>query len=82
MYFVTGFQVAGLFIPLVAGLFYTKRTATACWVTPAFGYVFWLFWNYVLADSTGIPANNITWVAAFFVFIIISKLTYKEDKAA
>lgn len=82
MYFVTGFQIAGLFIPLVVGLFYKKKTATAGWITTAFGYAFWLFWNYVLADSTGIPANNITWVAAFFVFMIICKMTYKKEEVA
>ena len=80
LYFVTGFQVAGLFIPLVVGLFYSKRTPAAGWISTAFGYVFWLFWNYVLAESTGIPANNITWVVAFFVFIIVAKLTYKDGQ--
>lgn len=80
LYFVTGFQVAGLFIPLVVGLFYSKRTPAAGWVSTAFGYVFWLFWNYVLAESTGIPANNITWVAAFFVFMIVAKFTYKDGQ--
>ena len=81
LYFVTGFQIAGLFIPLVMGLFYAKRTAAAGWVTTAFGYVFWLIWEYVFAESTGIPANSITWVVTFFVFIIVAKLTYKEQEA-
>lgn len=81
LYFVTGFQIAGLFIPLVMGLFYKKKTAAAGWVTTAFGYVFWLIWEYIFAESTGIPANSITWVVTFFVFIIVAKLTYKKPEA-
>ena len=80
MYFVTGFQVAGLFVPLVVGLFYSKRTPQAGWITMVFGFAFWLFWTNTFADSTGIPANNITWVISFVVFMIICKLTYKGDR--
>ncbi len=79
MYFVTGFQVAGLFVPLVVGLFYKKKTATAGWVTMAFGFAFWLFWNYIMVDRTGIPANNITWAVSFILYMIICKCTYKDD---
>lgn len=81
IYFVTGFQVAGLFVPLVVGLFYKKKTNQAGWITIAFGFVFWLFWNYVMAESTGVPANNITWVVSFILYMIISKITYKGDTA-
>ena len=77
IYFVTGFQVAGLFVPLVVGLFYKKRTPQAGWITMAFGFAFWLFWNYIMAESTGVPANNITWVASFILYMIICKITYK-----
>ena len=45
----------------------------------AFGFVFWLFWNYLMADRTGVPANNITWVAAFILYMIICKITYKGE---
>lgn len=78
LYFVTGFQIAGLFIPLVAGLFYNKRTAFAGWFTTLFGYVFWLVWEYVFAEPTGVPANTLTWIVTFFIFIICAKLTYKK----
>ena len=80
LYFVTGFQVAGLFVPLVLGLFYTKSTPAAGWITTAFGYIFWLVWEYFMAETTGVPANSITWAVAFCVFIIISKFTYKKEK--
>lgn len=79
MYFVTGFQVAGLMVPLVVGLFYKKRTPQAGWISMAFGFAFWLFWNYLMADRTGVPANNITWVAAFILYMIICKITYKGE---
>ena len=79
MYFVTGFQVAGLMVPLVVGLFYKKKTPQAGWITMIFGFAFWLFWNYLMAGRTGVPANNITWVIAFVLYMIICKITYKGD---
>ena len=70
LYFVTGFQVAGLFVPIVAGMFFAKRTPFAGWFTTAFGYAFWLVWEYVCAESTGIPANTLTWMVCIPVFFI------------
>ena len=77
-YFVTGFQVAGLLVPLVCGLFYEKRTAFAGWFTTAFGFIFWLLWQNIFAKSTGIPANNITWLVSAVVFFAICITTYKD----
>lgn len=78
LFFVTGFQVAGLFVPMVAGMFYKKRTPQAGWITTAFGYVFWMVWEFGLKTPWDIPANTITWFVCIFVFFIICKLTYKE----
>lgn len=82
LFFVTGFQVAGTFIPLVVGMFHSKRTPQAGWIATAFGYVFWLVWQFALSAPFDIPANNITWVCAFVVYFIVWKITYKgEDNA-
>lgn len=78
LFFVTGFQVAGLFVPIVAGIFYSKRTPQAGWITTAFGYVFWMVWEFGLKAPWDIPANTITWIVCIFVFFILCKLTYKE----
>ena len=75
--FVTGFQVAGLFVPMVVGMFYKKRTATAGWFTILFGFALYLLWQFGLTAPFGIPANDVTWFCSLVVYFVMCKLTYK-----
>ena len=78
LFFVTGFQVAGLFVPMVAGMFYAKRTPQAGWITTAFGFIMYVVWQFGLNAPFEIPANTITWIFSIVVFFAICKMTYKE----
>ena len=76
-FFVTGFQVAGLFVPLIVGMFHSKRTPQAGWIATVFGFSMYLIWQFALGAPFGIPANNITWVCALVVYFVVWKITYK-----
>jgi SSS family solute:Na+ symporter len=76
--FITGFRVAGTFIPLVVGMFFKKRTPAAGWVTILFGFTFFLLWQFAFDAPFGIPANNITWLLALAVYFIVWRITYKN----
>jgi SSS family solute:Na+ symporter len=80
-YYVGGFQVAAFFVPLVVGLFYKKRTASAGFWTLLIGVLFYGFWQFVLGEPLGIPSNVSTICASFIVFFVISNITYKRPAA-
>jgi SSS family solute:Na+ symporter len=80
LFFVTGFQVAGTFVPLVVGLFHSKRTAQAGWIATAFGFIFYIFWQFILQGPWGIPANNITWLLSLIVYFVVWKITYRKPE--
>jgi SSS family solute:Na+ symporter len=81
LFFVTGFQVAGTFVPLVVGLFHSKRTPQAGWIATAFGFIFYVVWQFALNAPGGIPANNITWLLSLAVYFVVWKITYKPTEA-
>ena len=77
-YYVGGFQVAAFFVPLIVGLFYKRRTATAGFWTLVIGVIFYGVWQFVLQAPFGIPSNVSTICVSFILFIVISNLTYKK----
>jgi SSS family solute:Na+ symporter len=82
LFFVTGFQVAGTFVPLVVGMFHSKRTPQAGWIATLFGFVFYIVWQFVLHAPWGLPANNITWLLSLIVYFVVWRITYKKPEEA
>ena len=79
-YYIGGFQVAIFFIPIVAGFFYKRKTATAGFVSILFTIIVYILWEFVLKAPNGIPSNVAAWVVSLVIFFITSSITYKGSK--
>jgi SSS family transporter len=76
-YYVSGFLVAGLFVPLVFGLFYKKKTPAAGLTALLVGVVGYVLWEFVWATPFGLPAYDVVWVVSGVVYLLVCELTYK-----
>lgn len=74
-YYIGGFQVAVFFVPIVAGLFYKKKTATAGFITVVTAIVFYAVWQFVLGVPYEIPANLATWIVSGILFFVVCQIT-------
>lgn len=79
-YYIGGFQVAVFFVPIVAGLFYRKKTAAAGFVTIVCAIIVYPIWQFALGVPFDIPANLATWIVSGIIFFIASKLTYGRSE--
>ena len=78
-YYLGGFLFSMFFVPIVAGLFYKKKTAQgglACIVTSAILYV---VWEFILACPGGLPSSVVVAVVGAIVYFSVSVATYKDD---
>ena len=79
-YYCGGFQVAAFFIPLMLGLFYKKKTAAAGFWSLLLTIPVYALWAFVLGAPYGIPANLACIIFSAIVYVIVAKLTYKDDQ--
>lgn len=77
-YYVSGFMVAGLFVPLMFGFFYRRKTPQAGLVALLVGIIGYVLWEFILGTPFGMPAYNVVWVASGIVYLIVSWFTYKD----
>lgn len=78
-YYVGGFQVAAFFVPLMCGLFYKKKTAAAGFWSLLLSIVMYTVWQFVLQCPAGIPTNLACIIFSIIVYVVIAKVTYKEN---
>lgn len=78
-YYIGGFQVAAFFVPLIFGLFYKKKTAAAGFWSLLLSIVMYAVWQFVLQCPAGIPTNLACIIFSMVTYVVISKLTYKEN---
>jgi len=67
-YYIGGFTAAVFFFPVVGGLFLRRRVPQAGWLTLSAGCLFYILWQLLAAEETGIPSNFATFVFSFLVF--------------
>ena len=79
-YYIGGFQVAAFFVPLILGLFYKKKTAAAGFWSLLLSIAMYGVWQFILQCPAGIPTNLACIIFSVVVYIVISKLTYKENQ--
>ena len=79
-YYIGGFQVAAFFVPLILGLFYKKKTAAAGFWSLLLSIAMYAVWQFVLQCPAGIPTNLACIIFSIVTYIVISKLTYKENQ--
>jgi SSS family solute:Na+ symporter len=78
-YYIGGFQVAAFFIPLILGLTYKKRTPAAGFLSVVLTVIFYFLWEFLLHVPYGIPTNVAAWVFSALVYIVVCRITYKQD---
>lgn len=79
-YYIGGFQVAAFFVPLILGLFYKKKTAAAGFWSLLLSIAMYAVWQFILQCPAGIPTNLACIIFSIVTYIVISKLTYKENQ--
>jgi Na+/pantothenate symporter len=80
-YYLGGFMFSMFFIPIIAGLFYKRKTGAgglACIVYSALMYV---VWEFVLACPGGIPTSVFITITGAIVYFVVCNLTYKGGAA-
>lgn len=80
-FYLGGFMFSMFCIPIVAGLFYKKKTnqgGLACVVWSAATYV---IWEFVLQWPFGIPSSVFVAVTGAIVYFVVCNLTYKKPNA-
>lgn len=76
-YYLGGFQTAVFFIPILAGLFYKKKTATGGFIAVLAGVLIYITWEFILKAPFGVPSNVATWVSSLVIYFIACTATYK-----
>ena len=75
-YYIGGFQVAVFFVPIVAGFFYKKKTATGGFIAVLFGIISYAVWEFFLGSPMGIPSNVFVWCVSLVTYFIACPLGY------
>lgn len=80
-YYIGGFQTACFFVPLVAGLFYSRKTPQGGFIALASAIVFYVVWEFVLGAPFEIPSNTATWIFSVIVYFVACNLTYRKSQS-
>lgn len=72
--------MAAFFVPLMFGLFYKKKTPAAGFWSLLLAIVMYMVWQFALQCPAGIPTNLACIIFSIITYIVISKVTYKENK--
>lgn len=76
-YYIGGFMVAVFFVPIVAGLFYKKKTRIAGFVSVSTSMILYFVWEFGLGVPYGIATNALVWAFSAVIFFITCAVTYK-----
>jgi len=79
-YYLGGFLFDTFFIPILAGLFYKKKTTAGALVCICYSFVMYLIWEFVLACPFEIPTSIFVFVTGGILYFIVCAITYKGDK--
>lgn len=78
-YYIGGFMVAVFFVPIVAGLFYKKKTRKAGFVSVSLSMILYFTWEFALGVPFGLQTNALVWAFSAVVFFIACNVTYKSE---
>jgi len=79
-YYIGGFQVAVFFVPIVAGLFYRRKTPNGGFICVLIGIVAYIIWEFILGSPGGIPSNVFTWCISLVSYFIACEFTQGDRK--
>lgn len=79
-YYLGGFLFAMFFIPIVAGLFYKKKTAQGALTCIVYSAIMYVLWEFILTCPGGIPTSIFVSVTGAILYFIVCNITYKNDK--
>lgn len=78
-YYVGGFQVAIMMVPLVAGFFYKRKTATGGFSAFVIGAITYAIWMFALGEPFGVPSHLVTWCVSLVVYFVVCNVTYSKE---
>lgn len=78
-YYLGGFLFSMFFIPIVAGLFYKKKTTPAAMVCIIYSAIMYVVWEFVLGVPWELPTSIVVSVSGAILYFIICNATYKKD---
>lgn len=78
-YYLGGFLFAMFFIPIICGLFYRKKTATAALVCIVYSACMYVLWEFILACPGDIPSSVFVSATGAILYFIVCNLTYRKS---
>lgn len=78
-YYLGGFLFAMFFIPITAGLFYKKKTASGALYCIVYSACMYVLWEFVLGCPMGVPSSLWITVTGAIVYFLVCNITYKKE---
>ncbi len=78
-YYLGGFLFSMFFIPIVAGLFYKKKTTPAAMTCIVYSAIMYVLWEFILECPWGLPSSVVVSVTGAIIYFIICNATYKGE---
>lgn len=78
-YYLGGFLFSMFFIPIVAGLFYKKKTTPGAMVCIVYSALMYVLWEFILACPADIPSSVMVSVTGAILYFIVCNVTYKKE---
>ena len=79
-YYLGGFLFAMFFIPIVAGLFYKRKTAAGGMACIIYSACLYPLWEFVLKTPGDIPSSVLVSASGAVVYFVVCNLTYKSSQ--
>ena len=77
-YYLGGFLFSMFFIPITAGLFYKRKTASGGLWCIVYSAIMYVTWEFILVCPGGIPTSLFVSVTGAIVYFAVSNITYKK----
>lgn len=77
-YYLGGFLFSMFFIPIVAGLFYKKKTTPAAMACIIYSAILYVVWEFILGCPAGLPTSIVVSVTGAILYFIVCNATYKK----
>jgi SSS family solute:Na+ symporter len=81
-YYIGGFLASVFFFPVVGGLIWVgrvRRSPAAGWLTLALGFIFYVVWQAIAVDLSGIPSNLATFIFSGAIFLGSLALSRRKE---
>ena len=78
-YYLGGFLFSMFFIPIVAGLFYKKKTTPAAMTCIVYSAIMYVLWEFILECPWGLPSSVVVSVTGAIIYFIICNAIYKGE---